>query len=1117
MMLSLGVQRAEAGVTYTTSDYVYPADIGYFNVQSYGATGDGHTDDTQAIQNAMNAGMAAGGDGGRGGTVYFPTGTYIISKSLVWKLNGSWQGYFRFEGQNKSNTIIRLADNAPGFSGLGNCTVAITEKTSNNCPGVIYTANELGTPKVGAGENGFNNDIWNLTVDIGHGNGSAIGIDFAGSNQASIKNVNVISEDGQGKAGISVSRTSSEGDGDGPLLIKNVSVQGFDYGIAAAPDSAEVSVAYEYIDLLHQNVAGVLVANFSNWFREVYSVNTVPAFINTGHGSVTVVDGTFTGGSSSVSAVENQATASAGLMFLRNIVTSGYRSALATGTGNTEVNGTTVAEYAFPAAIGGTMISLNLQNIPNTPELVDNDFSHWVSVASFGPACQPNSNQDAASCIQAALNSGKSTIYFPFGDYLISTTLHVPSSVNRIVGAKSVLSNVGAWDNWMTVPVFSFDGNGTTPVELRNIGLGSNTRGLVYNGSAPLALVDVPMGSVTVSNTTAGTGTIYIEDSPFAHGDFTLASNQSMYIRQDDVETGNGFHSRVNGGHVWVFGMKTEGAGNELWNVSNATFELLGSFGTVACGYSNPCGGSPGNQAFIFNNSQFSISDVAAYSGGWQSILVVNGSTILGEGGWAAGVGVGLYSTLTGTPRQPTPIGNPGPTINSFTANPMTINAGQSATLSWNISGATSISIDQGVGAVSGTSVSVTPAQTTTYTLTATNGNGPSTAFATVTVLPSVTGSFGTKTIDGDASDWSGITATPMTQYNPTLSVTAPTSADLSGSFKAAWDTTNLYLLVQVTDDQIQIDDPVIFNNDGIEILIDANHSGGTSFVRGIDHQIFMSENGVIKDEQGTVIGSSNAVSAIRTVTGGYVIEAAIKWSYLGGSAPQNGQSYGFDIAINDRDNLTRESELMWLYAANYWTNPSSWATLNLSGTAPSLTVNQASPVTTTVTAGGLATLTFNFSGGPTVSAQTVFVHIDDANGTEQVGGDFIPTTPTTSWSGTYSQNQTINIPITVALGTYKVDIGLYNGSSRLTLATGSGVIDQGNSTYQVGTLTVTTPKCDLNADGVTNALDIQLSVNQSLGVASCTGDVNGDGLCNVLDVQRIANAALGGSCITTP
>ncbi|PIE89061.1 MAG: hypothetical protein CR997_13105 [Acidobacteria bacterium] len=81
------------------------------------------------------------------------------------------------------------------------------------------------------------------------------------------------------------------------------------------------------------------------------------------------------------------------------------------------------------------------------------------------------------------------------------------------------------------------------------------------------------------------------------------------------------------------------------------------------------------------------------------------------------------------------PGGNPVPVINSFVANPAQISPGQTSELSWSVSGADTITIDQGVGNVSGSGTqNVSPASTTTYTLTAINSNGSSSAQVTITV-----------------------------------------------------------------------------------------------------------------------------------------------------------------------------------------------------------------------------------------------------------------------------------------------------------------------------------------------------------------------------------------------
>ena len=78
------------------------------------------------------------------------------------------------------------------------------------------------------------------------------------------------------------------------------------------------------------------------------------------------------------------------------------------------------------------------------------------------------------------------------------------------------------------------------------------------------------------------------------------------------------------------------------------------------------------------------------------------------------------------------------PIINSFSPSPSTITVGDSSTLSWTVTDATSVTIDHGVGSVASSTgtYSVSPAATTVYTLTATNATGSVTATTTVTVNP---------------------------------------------------------------------------------------------------------------------------------------------------------------------------------------------------------------------------------------------------------------------------------------------------------------------------------------------------------------------------------------------
>ena len=75
------------------------------------------------------------------------------------------------------------------------------------------------------------------------------------------------------------------------------------------------------------------------------------------------------------------------------------------------------------------------------------------------------------------------------------------------------------------------------------------------------------------------------------------------------------------------------------------------------------------------------------------------------------------------------------PTITQFVAEPSSIERGQSSTLRWAVTDATSFSIDNGIGSVQASGTRrVFPSDSTTYTLTATGAGGAKTATATVSV-----------------------------------------------------------------------------------------------------------------------------------------------------------------------------------------------------------------------------------------------------------------------------------------------------------------------------------------------------------------------------------------------
>ena len=79
------------------------------------------------------------------------------------------------------------------------------------------------------------------------------------------------------------------------------------------------------------------------------------------------------------------------------------------------------------------------------------------------------------------------------------------------------------------------------------------------------------------------------------------------------------------------------------------------------------------------------------------------------------------------------------PVINSFIVSPETVGPGESVILSWDVSGATTLTIHPAIGSAGSSGVEhgieqVSPTTTTTYTLTATNEAGNTTSSVIVTV-----------------------------------------------------------------------------------------------------------------------------------------------------------------------------------------------------------------------------------------------------------------------------------------------------------------------------------------------------------------------------------------------
>lgn len=538
---------------------------------AYGAWGDGIHDDTIPIRNAIQAHV------GTRATLFFPNGTYLVSDRLDWKdAAGTWKTYLSIQGESRAGTRIKLANNSPGYN-----DPAIPKP-------IFYTANKLGGQY---GNTAFANNFYDLTIEISAGNAGAIAIDYIAHNQGSIKNVTVNAL-GPAHTGLALSR-----DYPGPCLLKNVSVNGFQYGIRVTAASARprYSVTMEDITLTNQTVNGIYVNANAIFVRRLTSQNTVTAIRNNAAALDVLVDCSFTGGAAGNSAIATIATTEA-QVYARGVTVSGYSYSL-NQLGVNALAGEYKSSAALKAWTDSTdgQLQLPIEETPVVP--YDTNMSNWASVQSYmtNPEVEAGDWYSDTAAVQAAMNSGKSTIYFPNKkpsgantQYWIGGPVTVPATVKRIIGFGSVVGvNMNGYqDAANPAPVFRLIGSGADPLVAERwdggSGCGSGPANaaiwFVNETARPLVLQQLMLGAGMAYRSTPSSGKLFIEDVCATNWQL-LHTGQKVFARQINPE-GSGTPPKITnaGADLWMLGLKTENISTVLHASNNSRTELLGGF-----------------------------------------------------------------------------------------------------------------------------------------------------------------------------------------------------------------------------------------------------------------------------------------------------------------------------------------------------------------------------------------------------------------------------------------------------------------------------------------------------------------------------------------------------------
>ncbi len=177
----------------------------------------------------------------------------------------------------------------------------------------------------------------------------------------------------------------------------------------------------------------------------------------------------------------------------------------------------------------------------------------------------------------------------------------------------------------------------------------------------------------------------------------------------------------------------------------------------------------------------------------------------------------------------------------------------------------------------------------------------------------------GTAQIDGDASEWKDVPAV-------SLEVKSSDEMEASAEAKVMWDAQNLYVLVEVTDPNLDKDSEQDHEQDSVEIFIDELNEKAGAYDNNDKQYRINYENA--QSFNGETCTAENIDSKATVTDNGYMIEAAIKWTTL---RPTAGRLIGIDLQINDAKNGTRIGTANWYDASgNGWSNPGVYGTAAL-------------------------------------------------------------------------------------------------------------------------------------------------------------------------------------------
>ena len=201
------------------------------------------------------------------------------------------------------------------------------------------------------------------------------------------------------------------------------------------------------------------------------------------------------------------------------------------------------------------------------------------------------------------------------------------------------------------------------------------------------------------------------------------------------------------------------------------------------------------------------------------------------------------------------------------------------------------------------------------------NQESSSKYYAVATMKPGIEKiPYGTISVDGEEdAAWNNAVNIPLTINK---------GSEASANAKVLWDDDNLYVYATIKDAVLDKTGAQTHEQDSLEVFIDEDNGKTASY--GEDDKQYRINYDNEQSFNGKKCLAENVKSKTKTIDGGYVVEAAFKWTDI---KPANGTKIGLEFQINDAKGGKRTGTLSWYDETGMgWSGSNVYGTVELTG-----------------------------------------------------------------------------------------------------------------------------------------------------------------------------------------